>query len=209
MALAAGAGWVVINVGGLGFRVETPTRNGAAHVGQTVSLFTNLVVREDSLTLFGFETEQELEVFGILLGVSGVGPRSALGVLSVLSPAEIARAATMEDEKPFKKVSGIGPKTAKLITVQLAGKLKHLSFATLDERPISAEEGPSDEARIAATVEEGLLGLGYSEGQAGQAVEDAISAGASMNEGALLRAALMLLQNTRVGGRATGMNGTR
>ena len=80
-------------------------------------------MREDDLSLFGFATRAELEVFDLLRGVSGVGPKSALGVLSTLSPDEIARAVAVEDDAPFRKVSGIGPKTAKLIAVSLQGKL--------------------------------------------------------------------------------------
>src|SRR5690606_12962779 len=107
---SAGTGWLVVSVGGVGLRVEVPSGRVAAHAGDQVSLHTSLVVREDSLTLFGFATADELEVFGILLGVSGVGPRSALGVLTELTPAQIAQAAVNEDEKPFRRVSGIGPK---------------------------------------------------------------------------------------------------
>ncbi len=82
-----------------------------------------MVVREDSLTLFGFGTRDELDVFDLLIGVTGVGPKSALGVLSALSPEQVAEAVQRDDDAVFRKVSGIGPKTAKLITVSLAGKL--------------------------------------------------------------------------------------
>src|SRR5690606_190429 len=108
-------------------RVGGPSGRGSpGPVGGGGSLQTALGVREDPLPLFGVATQSELEVFGHLIAVSGVGPRSALGVLSALSPAEIARAVAAEDEKPFRKVSGIGPKTAKLIVVSLAGKLPAL-----------------------------------------------------------------------------------
>ena len=202
--LSAGAGWVVIGVGagsGIGFRVEVPGRLAGAQVGAHLALHTHLVVREDSLTLFGFETTEELEVFGILLGVSGVGPRSALGVLTELTPAQVARAAADEDEKPFRKVPGIGPKTAKLIAVQLAGKLQPLAFEGSAEADAGSAQSPS--ARAAGTVEQGLLGLGYSEAQAHQAVLDAVEAGAPADEAGLLRAALLLLQAPRLGGRSS------
>ncbi|MFX5595249.1 Holliday junction branch migration protein RuvA, partial [Acinetobacter baumannii] len=71
----------------------------------------------------GFETREELTVFTQLIGVTGVGPKSAMGVLSSLTVPQIAQAVTDDDDAPFKRVSGIGPKTAKLIVVQLAGKL--------------------------------------------------------------------------------------
>lgn len=190
--LSAGAGWVVVGVGGLGMRVEVPSgRVSQAVPGEEVSLHTSLVVREDSLTLFGFTTEDELAVFVALLAVSGVGPRSALGVLSELSPGEVARAVSAEDEKPFKKVSGIGPKTAKLITVQLAGKLPELGF-TSEASGDTASADPA--AQSADAVREGLVGLGWNDGDARRAVEDALNAGAPDDHAGLLRAALALLQ---------------
>ena len=104
-------------------------------IGQEASLHTALIVREDDLSLFGFETRAELEVFDLLRGVSGVGPKSALGVLATLSPDDIARAVAAEDDAPFRKVSGIGPKTAKLIAVSLQGKLLAPAAASVARRP--------------------------------------------------------------------------
>lgn len=198
--LTAGAGWVVVEIGGIGMRVEVPSgRIPQFHPGEQAALHTSLVVREDSLTLFGFPTPEELEVFGHLIAVSGVGPRSALGVLSALSPGEVARAVAAEDEKPFRKVSGIGPKTAKLIAVSLAGKLPEAAFAGEG----SAEAAPADPAAaVAGAVTEGLVGLGWSESDAGQAVQDALDAGAPADSSGLLRAALALLQGGRAGARA-------
>ncbi|MCB1273109.1 MAG: Holliday junction branch migration protein RuvA [Leucobacter sp.] len=206
--LSAGAGWVVLEVGrggGVGLRVEVPGRLPGAHVGAELALHTQLVVREDSLTLFGFASAEELDVFGILLGISGVGPRSALGVLTELSPAQIARAAMDEDDKPFRRVTGIGPKTAKLIVVQLAGKLDPRAFGVdgaAGEGGGDREGGESAESiadrRAAATVLQGLVGLGYGEAQAETAVRDARDAGAPADEAGLLRAALALLQAPRL-----------
>lgn len=198
--LALGAGWCVVSVGGVGLRIEVPGARVRAAVGDQLFLHTSLVVREDSLTLYGFATADELEVFGILLGVSGVGPRSALGVLTELEPAQIARAVAHEDEKPFRKVSGIGPKTAKLIVVQLAGKLDPLAFEGVDQGAPAPSDAPG--ARAAATVVQGLVGLGYAEAQSEAAVESAQAAGAPEDEAGLLRAALALLQAPRAGGSA-------
>lgn len=203
--LSASVGSIVVGIGsggGVGLRVEVPSRLTGLHPGAQVSLHTHLVVREDSLTLFGFETVEELEVFGVLLGVSGVGPRSALGVLSELTPAEVAQAVANEDEKPFRRAPGIGPKTAKLITVQLAGKLHIAAFAAaVNDAGESIEAGA--DSRMLSTVEQGLLGLGYTETQAHQAVRDAVEAGAPADEAGLLRAALLLLQAPRIGVRSS------
>src|SRR5690606_4889461 len=150
------------------------------------------------LTLYGFESLEELEVFGLLLGVSGVGPRSALGVLSEMTPLQIAQAASMEDEKPFRKVSGIGPKTARLIAVQLAGKLDPRSLAHAGNAAESeTAEADHENSRASANVMIGLVGLGYAQVDAEHAVHDALQAGAPVVESELLRAALALLQAPR------------
>lgn len=192
--LAAGAGWVVLGVGGVGMRVEVPSGRTAQRTpGEQLFLHTSLIVREDSLTLYGFDTEAELALFGILIGVSGVGPRSGLGVLSELSPGEVVRAVAAEDDKPFRKVSGIGPKTAKLITVSLTGKLAGLELDATDASPVAVDP---DEA-LTEEVTEGLQGLGWNEPEARQAVLDARDAGAELSNAQLLRAALALLQRGR------------
>src|SRR4051794_33580068 len=115
---------VVIELGGVGLLVNvTPAQALVSRIGAEAFLHTALIVREDELSLFGFATRDELELFDLLRGVSGVGPKSALGVLATLTPDDIARAVAAEDDAPFRKVSGIGPKTAKLITISLAGKV--------------------------------------------------------------------------------------
>lgn len=193
--LSSGAGWVIVGVGGLGMRVEVPSGRVSQHViGEEIMLHTSLVVREDSLTLFGFSSEEELEVFGALIAVSGVGPRSALGVLSELNPFEIVRAVSAEDEKSFRRVSGIGPKTAKLIIVQLAGKLPELGAATGSAVDGDSQSSGDGAPAISEAVREGLVGLGWSDSEAQRAVEDAMAADAAEDHAGLLRAALTLLQ---------------
>ncbi len=170
--LHAESALVVIETGGVGLSVFVP--GDVAHtavVGEQLQLHTSLIVREDALTLFGFSDRDELEIFGQLLSVTGVGPKSALGVLSHLTVDQIAEAVTAEDDAPFRRVSGIGPKTAKLIVVQLAGKVQ--------PRVASAPAG----APATATVEQvaaALVGLGWSEKVAAEAAatsaEDATDA---------------------------------
>lgn len=186
--LAVGAGFVTFDMSGFGVRVEVPggIRAPKAHPGESFLLHTAFIVREDSLTLYGFETEPELEVFQVLMTVTGVGPRSALGVLSALAPAEIAGAVSNEDEKPFRKVSGIGPKTAKLILISLAGKLKHIVFDETQTVTATPSFSSTEEQVIQA-----LLGLGWQENRARDAVAVAVQnmpAEASVQE--LMREAL-------------------
>ncbi|MGO3733589.1 MAG: Holliday junction branch migration protein RuvA [Canibacter sp.] len=197
--LATGSGWVVVDLSGLGIRAEVPTDlSTTIHPGDHVSLQTQLVPREDSLTLYGFDSVEALDMFNTLLGVSGVGPRSALGVLSTLTPADIAHAVSTEDDKPFRKVSGIGPKTAKLIMVSLAGKLDHI---VLTQRDSNARVETSTDATSLQVIT-GLTGLGWPEQDAAQAVLDAQEAGAPDDAAALLRSALSLLQKPVRGGKS-------
>lgn len=155
---------VVIDVNGVGFSVAvTPDIPRSFHVGDEIVLHTNLVVREDALSLFGFETREQLQVFLLLIGVTGVGPKSALGVLAALSVGQIADAVIAEDDAPFRRVSGIGPKTAKLIVVQLAGKLRAMPSA----QPASPSAGAGT---LAAQVIAALVALGWSERVATDAV---------------------------------------
>lgn len=155
---------VVVEVGGVGLSVAvTPQVARATHLGATILLHTSLIVREDALSLFGFEEREELVVFSQLLGVTGVGPKSALGVLATLTVGQIADAVADDDDAPFRRVSGIGPKTAKLIVVQLAGKV-------VASRP--AAGGRTDAApAVSAQVVQALVGLGWSERVAVDAVE--------------------------------------
>jgi Holliday junction DNA helicase RuvA len=157
----------VIDVGGVGLAVQvTPQHGLTLRIGTEATLHTALIVREDDLSLFGFATRAELEVFDLLRGVSGVGPKSALGVLSTLTPDQVARAVAIEDDAPFRKVSGIGPKTAKLIAVSLQGKLVPLVAASMTSGGVAP-------ASIGANVVAALVGLGWNERVAAQAVDDA------------------------------------
>jgi len=157
---------VVVEVGGVGLHVAvTPQVARATHLGDPVTLHTSLIVREDALSLFGFESREELVVFGQLLGVTGVGPKSALGVLATLTVPQIADAVSADDDAPFRRVSGIGPKTAKLIVLQLAGKIA----VTRPASTSGADAGTS--TLIPAQVVQALVGLGWSERVAVEAVE--------------------------------------
>jgi len=192
--LAAAGTTAVIEVGGVGLQVTvTPNHALTLRVGTEATIRTTLIVREDDLSLYGFALAEELAVFDILRGVTGVGPRSAMGVLAALTPIEIARAVGMEDDAAFRKVSGIGPKTAKLIVVSLAGKLGFVALTA----------AASGKEPVSNSVVTALIGLGYPERLAIQAVEDAVeSANAAEREAmpALLRLALANLGPQQLSG---------
>jgi Holliday junction DNA helicase RuvA len=189
--LAVTASSVVVEVGGVGLAVQvTPQLALTQRIGNEASLHTALIVREDDLSLFGFATRDELEVFDLLRGVSGVGPKSALGVLATLTPDDIARAVAAEDDVPFRKVSGIGPKTAKLIAVSLQGKL-------LAPAAASGTPGRAPVTSVTQNVVAALVGLGWNERAAAAAVDQA-AAEATDDERTTV-AALLRLSLARLG----------
>ncbi|CAB4775456.1 MAG: Holliday junction branch migration protein RuvA [Actinobacteria bacterium] len=119
---------LVVEVGGIGLSVlVNPSTSGAVTLGSSVQLFTSLVVREDSLTLFGFLSEQARSLFELVQTVSGVGPKVALSILSVLTPEDLGRAIAQEDVSAIERVPGIGRKGAQRMILELKGKLSDLS----------------------------------------------------------------------------------
>ncbi len=187
-----GATRVVISVGGVGFEVlVTGTHALELRTGAEATITTALVVREDSLTLYGFRDAAEREVFERLTSVTGVGPKSAMGVLAQLTPSQLATAVEDEDVAAFKKVSGVGPKTARLIVVQLKGKL-------VAAAPGATGAAPALGGGMRDDVVEALVGLGTPQKQAQEAVQRAAGdAAATVDVSTLLRAALRELGGAR------------
>ncbi|MBO9043619.1 Holliday junction branch migration protein RuvA [Curtobacterium flaccumfaciens] len=189
---------VVIEVGGVGYAVTvTPAHALTMRHGSEVFVRTAMIVREDEHLLFGFESTDALQVFDLLRGVSGVGPKSAMGVLAHMDPAQVATAVANEDDGAFRKVSGIGPKTAKLIIVALSGKLVAFEQAAV----VAAARGTAVHP-AAVDVVSALIGLGWREDAAQTAVDDAVAnepGAAAMGTQALLRAALGALRPAAAG----------
>lgn len=178
----------IVDVNGVGYAVNvTPAHKFSVTIGAEHTFLTTLIVREDSLTLFGFENPESLELFEQLLSVSGVGPRSALAVLAEMSPAEILTAVVNEDDSAFKKVSGVGPKTAKLIIVQLAGKLTALAQSE------TISHAAPTVSPISLSVVQALVGLGWNEKVAREAVDSLDSSSPSATTASILKEALASL----------------
>ncbi len=155
----------VLDVNGFGMLVQaTPQTLSGLRVGEQATVATAMIVREDSMTLFGFEDADQREVFETLLAVSGVGPRLALAVLAVHTPDAIRVAASAGDDKAFSKVPGIGPKGARRIVLELAGKLV----------PLESKPGVSKQT-WQGQVLTAMMGLGWSERDAGAAIDAAIA----------------------------------
>lgn len=165
-----GLSTAVIDLNGAGMSVyATPRTLSGLRTGEEGKLFTSLIVREDSLTLFGFATDDEREVFDVLLSVSGVGPRLALAVLAVHDPEAIRVAAHSEDSKAFTKVPGIGPKVAGRIVLELAGKLVPHGTAAAAAAPTAAEAAWKPQVVAAMTS------LGWSEKDASSSIDKALA----------------------------------
>jgi Holliday junction DNA helicase RuvA len=155
---------LVVDVNGVGYLIHvTPNTAAKLLMGDEASLFTAMVVREDAMTLFGFQTALEQELFDLLRSVTGVGPKSALAILGAMTTAQIASAVALDDDAAFKAVSGIGPKTAKLITVTLAGKLSHLVLVEQSEKVSGNDD--------LGSVVDALISLGWPERSAQEAVK--------------------------------------
>ena len=169
-----GTSHCVLDVGGVGLRLAMSTGSLAAlpHEGDTVTVFTHLHVREDELSLFGFESVAEKELFERLITVSGVGPKVALAALSSYEPAVLAEAICSEDVAVVSSIPGIGAKTAQRIILELKDKLDGAG-APAGRVPVATG--------VVAEAREALLGMGFSAAEVASAMKGAPSdAGASL-----------------------------
>jgi holliday junction DNA helicase RuvA len=174
---------ILLDVQGVAYEVDVPmsTFYNLPNIGDRLTLFTHLVVREDAHLLFGFGSENERRAFRQLIRISGVGARIALAVLSGLSVAELAQAVSMQDSGRLTKIPGIGKKTAERLLLELKDKLgADLTTAVGVYRP----------APVASDVLNALLSLGYSDKEAARAVRE-LPEGIAVGDG--IRQALKLL----------------
>ncbi|MFE8945529.1 Holliday junction branch migration protein RuvA [Streptomyces sp. NPDC007856] len=185
----------VVEVGGVGMAVQcTPNTLSALRMGRPAKLHTSLVVREDSLTLYGFADDDERQVFELLQTASGVGPRLAQAMLAVHTPDALRRAVATGDEKALTAVPGIGKKGAQKLLLELKDRLgEPLGTAPAIGAPVT--QGWRDQLHAA------LIGLGYATREADEAVAavapQAEAAGGTPQVGQLLRAALQTLNRAR------------
>jgi Holliday junction DNA helicase RuvA len=153
---------LVVEVGGAGLRVFVPVLlRGRVKVGEGIVLYTHLVVREDALTLYGFESQAERDLFNMLLGVNGVGPRVSLSILSTLTLDTVQRAVSTEESDILARVPGVGKKTAQKIVLYLHDRLKPADALTR----VAALSDQDSEVLAALTA------LGYSVVEAQTAIQ--------------------------------------
>ncbi|MGN1444314.1 MAG: Holliday junction branch migration protein RuvA [Acutalibacteraceae bacterium] len=162
---------VALECGGVGFRCLTSTNTlRDVDVHEKTTLYTHLNVREDALDLFGFSTEYELEWFKLLIGVTGVGPKAALAILSELAPDKLALAVSAGDVKAITRAQGVGPKIAQRVILELKDKAKSAlsSFGEVSSQADDVSEvfGSSNTSEAVAA----LTMLGYSQSEAALAV---------------------------------------
>ncbi|QRV02913.1 Holliday junction branch migration protein RuvA [Arcanobacterium phocisimile] len=189
--LAIAAASAVIEVSGVGMQIfATPATLASLRIGAEASVATTLIVREDSLTLYGFADADERDVFEIITGVSGIGPRTALAVLATLSPDELRDAVATKNESVLTRVSGIGKKGAQRMILELGTKLgpAQRSVPAGHSTPVAATN---------ADVLDALVNLGWAEREAAPAIEEAmvVEPGASVAQ--LLRLSLRILGSRR------------
>ncbi|GAB4310623.1 MAG: Holliday junction branch migration protein RuvA [Phototrophicales bacterium] len=159
---SAHKGYIVVVINGIGYKIFVPEITQKHKIGDDIYLYTHLVVREDSLTLFGFETQSEESVFEILLTISGVGPKVALSILSTLSLDSLRNAVVSDKAEILTRVPGIGKKTAQKILFELKDKL----ITGLEAAPIT---DTFDD--INTDVIDALVALGYSIVEAQTAIQ--------------------------------------
>ncbi len=161
---ASGPDYLVLDINGVGLQIHAPRPVIASlgQLGETVQLYTHLHVREDILALYGFESPAQRALFELLLGVSGIGPKVALGLLSAASPEELQNAIAREDTVMLSKVPGIGKKTAARLVLELRGK-----FGTL---AVPATPAAAGVMALNTELTEILMSLGYSATEAQAAI---------------------------------------
>ena len=166
-----GDGYIVIDVNGVGYYVNVPANSSAylSQEGEEVTVYTSMIVREDDISLFGFSGKGELDLFKKLIGVSGIGPKAAVSILSSFTSDQLKEAIVFEDSKSLTRANGIGKKTAERIVLELKDK-----FSTADGIIGSAadEVAAVDQAFAGGRGEaiNALIALGYSRGEATSAL---------------------------------------
>lgn len=164
---------VAILCGGVGFKcfsTRTTISKLSAEKSDNVTVFTYLNVREDALDLFGFATEQELDAFKLLIGVSGVGPKAALAILSELTPDNFAVAVASGDAKAITAANGVGPKLAQRVIMELKDKIANVSFISEESSAVSGAVNTVSNLSNTAEAVAALTALGYSQTEASVAV---------------------------------------
>ncbi|MBO5371339.1 MAG: Holliday junction branch migration protein RuvA [Lachnospiraceae bacterium] len=160
-------GFIVIDNHGIGYQIQAPANiiDYLPSIGENIKIYTYLHVKEDAMSLFGFITRDDLKIFKLLLGVNGIGPKGALGILSVMSTDDLRFAVIGGDSKAIAKAPGIGAKTAQRIILELKDKL-HLEDVFEDKTEITQNIPVSEAKTVKNEAVQALVALGYSSSEA-------------------------------------------
>ena len=159
-----GDNYIVVDASGIGYRIFTSLEciEKSPHTGSDVTVYTYLNVREDAMELYGFYSEEERAMFLMLISVSGVGPKAGLALLSVASPQKLAAAIVMGDEKLLTKASGVGPKAAKRVILELRDKIDTDTLGIDGDDGVTLSDDTEIIADSRAEAMSALVVLGYS-----------------------------------------------
>ncbi len=164
-----GVNYIVVDVNGVGYMIYTSQNSlNLVKDKDEITMYTSFIVREDVQELYGFTTNEEKNMFESLISVSGVGPKAAISILSVATPAEFARAIVTDDVKTITRAQGIGPKIAKRVILELRSKIKNADLDLVtDDNSMLMDIGTGNEREDAASA---LMALGYNRDEALKAV---------------------------------------
>lgn len=166
-------GFCVVDCMGVGYKLtisDNTYTSVVGKVGQKAKLLTYLKVSEDGVELFGFNTNDELEAFKLLITVSGVGPKAAMAILSLLTPDRLSMAISSEDTKAIARASGIGPKTAARVVLELKDKIIKMPFTTSSDEAVAVASVNVGKSSNLSEALDALCVLGYTRGEAQKAL---------------------------------------
>jgi Holliday junction DNA helicase RuvA len=193
---------LIVDVAGVGYRVTVPVSvlGELGGIGSQVVLFTHTYVREDELSLYGFSGHDQLKAFEILIGVSGIGPKVAMGVLSAIDVASLAHAVSVGDTRTLVKIPGLGPKTAQRLVLELRDKMAGLALTSrVLGTPVKGGQpalAPAEQFQV--DIVDALVGLGYSRKDSERAADIVLrEAAGDITSANALREALNVLTGNR------------
>ena len=184
---------IIVETGGIGVEIHVPLTliGSLPHIGDELKIYTYFKVAEDSMSLYGFENRRDLDMFGQLIAISGIGPKGALAILSTLSPDELRMAVLAGDAKAISAAQGIGAKTAQRVILELKDKISAEDLLGSAGYKNTASVN-SNESTASSEAVEALIALGYTGSQALRAVRE-VELDDSMDSEAVLKAALKYL----------------
>jgi Holliday junction DNA helicase RuvA len=196
--VATEANSVVLDVGGVGYRAFVPLSvlSGLPEAGGETTLHTVMAVREDDISLYGFASPEEREVFQIVTSVTGVGAQIGLSMLSVMDSAELARAIAGSDVKALTRIPRVGPKLAQRVALELGERMAQYAFSRRIETLQAGQT--AEQNAIFEDIAEALVSLGYSRADSRKAAERALASNPNRTTAELMRDALNMLTGGRI-----------